>query len=221
MRRSQKIMSLILAALMLLSSLPGWAENEPIVIVESVETPAPQAEKTPEATVVSTSTPTVSAPEPKQTPTEEDPPEEEPAGDSASMPATLSLVEEESTQSSTSDGGQTPANKETAPASENGANSAPAQDKGVGAQGNETSEEKKTEVSSNAVSYTHLDVYKRQVVGILLVAGDAHLELFAAGHLDHDVALVDVAGIHGGAAALVDRVARGLRVDGHRGGHGQ
>ena len=41
MRRSQKIMSLILAVFMLLSSLPGWAENEPIVIVESVETPAP------------------------------------------------------------------------------------------------------------------------------------------------------------------------------------
>ena len=58
MRRSQKIMSLILAALMLLSSLPGWAENEPIVIVESVETPAPQAEETPEATAVSTSAPT-------------------------------------------------------------------------------------------------------------------------------------------------------------------
>ena len=127
MRRSQKIMSLILAALMLLSSLPGWAENEPIVIVESVETPAPQAEETPEATAVSTSAPTATAP--KQTPAEEEPPEKDPAGGSASTPATLSLVEEESSQNSIPEGGQTPANKETTPASENGASSAPAQDK--------------------------------------------------------------------------------------------
>ena len=71
MRRSQKIMSMILALLMLLSSLPVWAEGEPIVIVESVETPAPQAENTPAGTAAPKNTPAASesatsAPEPAQ-----------------------------------------------------------------------------------------------------------------------------------------------------------
>ena len=47
MRRLQKIMGTTLALLMVLRSLPIWAEGEPIVIVESTETPAPQAEKEP------------------------------------------------------------------------------------------------------------------------------------------------------------------------------
>ena len=93
MKRLQKIMSLTLALLMVLSSLPIWAEGEPIVIVESTETPAPQAEKTPEATAKTTSAPTTSAPKPKEAPPSEEPPVEEPAADSVSTPATQNLTQ--------------------------------------------------------------------------------------------------------------------------------
>ena len=87
MRRSQKIMSMILALLMLLSSLPVWAEGEPIVIVESVETPAPQAENTPAGTAAPKNTPAASesatsAPEPAQS--------------EAAAPATMRLTQEPS-----------------------------------------------------------------------------------------------------------------------------
>ncbi len=53
MRRLKQVMSIALALLMLLSSLPAWSEGEPIVIIDSVETTTvPQAETTPGTTAV-------------------------------------------------------------------------------------------------------------------------------------------------------------------------
>ncbi len=161
MRRLQKILCLALALLMVLSSLPVWAESEPIVIVESVETPAPQAKTTPEAAATSTPVPATSAPKPKEAPKVSEPPSEEPAGESASAPKAQSTTQASTPETPAGKNEPTATNGSQAPVASNGASSAEGQPTQAPTNAPETgdvpSESKPTEVPSSQDEDTTAD----------------------------------------------------------------
>ena len=96
MRRFHKAMCLVLAMLMVLSSLPVWAEGEPTIIIESIETSAPQTETASAGVVASASAhPSTPAPKDAQYSPEPSTPAETAVGSSPapSAPATAQGVE--------------------------------------------------------------------------------------------------------------------------------